>query len=69
MMWILEPIIWPFSELFTPFWTSVLAGGFVAMIFAFFIAVPVLRLGDDYLASPPWALLKSSACSSSTPRP
>mgnify|MGYP005900676339 CR=1 FL=1 len=49
MMWILEPIIWPFSELFTPFWTSVLAGGFVAMIFAFFIAVPVLRLGDDYL--------------------
>lgn len=49
MMWILEPIIWPFSELFTPFWVSVLAGGFVAMIFAFIIAVPVLRLGDDYL--------------------
>ncbi|CAK7038698.1 MAG: hypothetical protein DESF_01621 [Desulfovibrio sp.] len=49
MMWILEPIIWPFSELFTPFWASVLAGGVVATIFAFFIAVPVLRLGDDYL--------------------
>ncbi|WP_291441265.1 branched-chain amino acid ABC transporter permease [Desulfovibrio sp.] len=49
MMWILEPIMWPFSELFTPFWVSVLAGGVVATIFAFFIAVPVLRLGDDYL--------------------
>ena len=49
MMWILEPIVWPFSELMTPFWVSVLAGGLVAAIFAFIIAVPVLRLGDDYL--------------------
>ncbi len=49
MMWILEPIIWPFSDLFTPFWVSALAGGVVATIFAFIIAVPVLRLGDDYL--------------------
>lgn len=49
MMWILEPIAWPISELFTPFWASVFAAGFFAFIFAFFIAVPVLRLGDDYL--------------------
>ena len=49
MMWILEPIIWPFSELFTPFWVSVLAGGFVAAFFALLIGLPVLRLGDDYL--------------------
>lgn len=49
MMWILEPVMWPFSELFTPFWVSVLMGGVVALIFAFIIAVPVLRLGDDYL--------------------
>lgn len=49
IMWILEPIIWPVSDLFTPFWVSVLAGGLFAGIFAFFIAVPVLRLGDDYL--------------------
>ncbi|MBQ9452211.1 MAG: branched-chain amino acid ABC transporter permease [Desulfovibrio sp.] len=49
MMWILEPIMWPFSELFTPFWVSVLAGGAVAAVCAFVIAVPVLRLGDDYL--------------------
>lgn len=49
IMWILEPIVWPVSELFTPFWVSVLAAGLFAGIFAFFIAVPVLRLGDDYL--------------------
>lgn len=49
MMWILEPIMWPFSEMFTPFWVSVLAGGFVAALFALVIGLPVLRLGDDYL--------------------
>ena len=49
IMWILDPIIWPFSVLHTPFWVAVIAGGLVAMIFAFIIAVPVLRLGDDYL--------------------
>ena len=49
MMWILEPFIWPFSELFTPFWLAVILGGLVAFIFALFIAVPALRLGDDYL--------------------
>ncbi len=49
IMWILDPIIWPVSDLFTPFWISVLLGGIIAFIFAFFIAVPVLRLGDDYL--------------------
>ena len=49
IMWILDPIIWPFSVLHTPLWVAVIAGGLVAMIFAFIIAVPVLRLGDDYL--------------------
>lgn len=49
MMWILEPIIWPFSILHTPFWFSVLAGGAVAAFFGLFIAIPVLRLGGDYL--------------------
>ncbi len=49
IMWLLEPMIWPFSELMTPFWVSVLAGGFVAAIFALIIGIPVLRLGDDYL--------------------
>ena len=49
MMWILEDIIWPFSVIHTPFWFSVVAGGFVAAIFGLFIAIPVLRLGGDYL--------------------
>lgn len=49
IMWILEPIMWPFSELFTPFWASVLAGGLAAALAALLIGLPVLRLGDDYL--------------------
>ena len=49
MMWILEPLIWPFSVISTPFWVSVLAGGLVAAFFALLIAIPALRLTDDYL--------------------
>ena len=49
MMWILEPIMPPFDQLFTPFWIAVLAGGLVSAVVALFIALPVLRLGDDYL--------------------
>lgn len=49
MMWLIDPIIWPFSVLQTPFWVSVLLGGAFAAIFALFIGVPVLRLGGDYL--------------------
>ncbi len=49
MMWLLEPMMWPFSELHSPFWVSVLAGGLVSAFFALLIGIPVLRLGDDYL--------------------
>ena len=49
MMWILEPVMPPFDQLFTPFWVAVLAGGAVAAAVALLIALPVLRLGDDYL--------------------
>ena len=49
MMWILEPVMPPFDQLFTPFWLAVLAGGVVSAVVALFIALPVLRLGDDYL--------------------
>ncbi len=49
MMWILEPIAWPFSVLSLPFWLAVPAGGLVAAFFALLIAVPALRLTDDYL--------------------
>lgn len=49
MMWLIDPIMWPFSVLETPFWFSVLAGGAMAAVFAVFIGIPVLRLGGDYL--------------------
>ncbi len=49
MMYILEPIIWPFSILEAPFFVSVLAGGLAAALLGLLIALPVLRLGGDYL--------------------
>ncbi len=49
MMYILEPIIWPFSVLEAPFFISVLAGGLIAALLGLLIALPVLRLGGDYL--------------------
>ena len=47
-----------------PFWFSVVAGGFVAAIFGLFIAIPVLRLGGDYLGIATLGSRRSSACSS-----
>ena len=49
MMWILEEVVWPVSVIQTPFWFSVLAGGLLAALFGLIIALPVLRLGGDYL--------------------
>ncbi len=49
IMWLLEPMMWPFSVIFTPFWVAVIAGGLAAAFFALLIGIPVLRLGDDYL--------------------
>lgn len=49
MMYILEPIIWPFSVMEAPFFISVLAGGLIAALLGLLIALPVLRLGGDYL--------------------
>lgn len=48
-MFILEPAIWPFSVMHAPFLVSVLAGGLIAALVSLVIAVPVLRLGGDYL--------------------
>jgi branched-chain amino acid transport system permease protein len=48
-LWILEPIVWPFSVMSAPFLVAVLAGGLVAGFFGLLIALPVLRLGGDYL--------------------
>lgn len=49
MMWILEPLIWPFTVIETPFWFSLLVGGLFAAFISLIIAIPVLRLGGDYL--------------------
>ena len=49
MMYILEPIIWPFSVMQAPFFVSVLAGGLAAALLGVAIAFPVIRLGGDYL--------------------
>jgi branched-chain amino acid transport system permease protein len=49
MMWMLQDIAWPFSVVQTPFWLSLLAGGVAAALAGLVIAIPVLRLGGDYL--------------------
>ncbi|MDL2297857.1 branched-chain amino acid ABC transporter permease [Synergistaceae bacterium OttesenSCG-928-D05] len=49
MMYILEPVIWPFSVMHAPFFAAVLAAGLVAALLGLLIALPVLRLGGDYL--------------------
>lgn len=49
MMYILEPVMWPFSVMRAPFFIAVLAGGTAAGLLSLLIAIPVLRLGGDYL--------------------
>jgi branched-chain amino acid transport system permease protein len=49
MIYILDPLIWPISVLQAPFFVAVLAGGIMAALFGLLIALPVLRLGGDYL--------------------
>ena len=48
-MWILETIHPMLAHLSLPFFFAVLAGGLMAALFGLFIALPVLRLGGDYL--------------------
>ncbi len=49
MIFILQPLRWPFSVLQAPFLAAVLLGGAIAAIFAVLIGIPILRLGGDYL--------------------
>ncbi|MDR1242030.1 MAG: branched-chain amino acid ABC transporter permease, partial [Deltaproteobacteria bacterium] len=44
LMWILEPIIWPFSVMELPFFAAVFAAGLAAALVGLLISVPVLRL-------------------------
>jgi len=48
-MWILDPIIWPFSVMQAPFGVSLIAAGAIAAFAGWLIALPILRLGGDYL--------------------
>jgi branched-chain amino acid transport system permease protein len=49
IIWFLEPIFSPLTNLQTSFFVSVLLGGLAASFFSLLIAIPVLRLGGDYL--------------------
>ncbi|MDO5114853.1 MAG: branched-chain amino acid ABC transporter permease [Synergistaceae bacterium] len=49
MMYILEPMIWPFSVMHAPFFIAVVAGGLAAALVGLFMALPCLKLGGDYL--------------------
>ncbi|MCZ2328281.1 branched-chain amino acid ABC transporter permease [Bartonella sp. F02] len=49
MMWILEPIIDPLQNLQLSFFPAVVISGLCAAIVGLLIALPILRLGGDYL--------------------
>ncbi|WP_336294673.1 branched-chain amino acid ABC transporter permease [Bartonella sp. CB169] len=49
MMWILEPIAEPLHYLQLPFFVAVFISGLCAAVVGLFIALPILRLGGDYL--------------------
>ena len=47
---IIEPLIWPFSVIYAPFWLSLVAAGLVTAILALLMGFPVFRVRGDYLA-------------------
>ncbi len=49
MLFIIEPLVWPFNSVQLPFIVAILLGGFLAAFFAILIGLPVLRLKGDYL--------------------
>ncbi len=48
-MWILEPVSPFVADINLPFFWAVIAGGLAAAVLGLVIALPVLRLGGDYL--------------------
>ena len=48
-MWLLEPIVEPLATIQLPFLLSLIVAGAIAAFFGWIIALPVLRLGGDYL--------------------
>ncbi len=49
MIFILEPLAWPFTVIHAPFLIALLCSGLMAALAAFLIGLPVLRLKGDYL--------------------
>ena len=49
MIYILEPLAWPFTVIHAPFIVALFLSGLFAAIAAFIIGLPVLRLKGDYL--------------------
>ena len=49
MIFILEPLVWPFTVMHTPFIIALLLSGLIAALAALLIGLPVLRLKGDYL--------------------
>ncbi len=47
---LIAPLVWPLSDLALPFPLALLAGGLVAVLFAYLTGFPVLRVRGDYLA-------------------
>jgi branched-chain amino acid transport system permease protein len=47
---LIEPLVWPLSQLSLPFPLALAAGGLVAAFFGFLIGFPVFRVRGDYLA-------------------
>jgi branched-chain amino acid transport system permease protein len=47
---IIEPMVWPLSDIWVSFPLSLLAAGLVTSLMAFLMAVPVFRVRGDYLA-------------------
>jgi len=50
LSFIIDPVVWPLSEIQAPFFVSLLAAGFVSAVFGFLMGFPVFRVRGDYLA-------------------
>ncbi|GAG02335.1 unnamed protein product, partial [marine sediment metagenome] len=49
MIFILEPLVWPFTVMHAPFIVALLLSGLLSALVAILIGLPVLRLRGDYL--------------------
>lgn len=50
LMFLVEPLVWPLSQVTLSFFWAVGAGGLVAAVFGFLTGFPVFRVRGDYLA-------------------